>query len=430
MGLQAAHWDDLKIADLLIRAGANVNARTDLGITPLYLACQNASGAMVEKLLAAGADANAERPSKETVLMTCARTGNPRAVSALLAHDAKVNASETLHDQTALMWAVAQAHSEVAKLLIDHGADVRARSRVYREFVVRRMPGATETFQNNSGSWINRGGSTSLLLAARAGDIDSVRFLLAAGANVNDTAPDGNSALHIAAHSSHGALAALLLDNGANPNADGIGYTALHSAVLRSDLNLVKALLAHGANPNARLTKGTPIRRTDSDAFLPADFRGATPFLLAARFLDVAIMRVLGAAGSQTSIPMEDGTTPLMAITGVGWTNSMERRGPYLGLGADRPSDEEAGLEAAKLAIALGANVQASNQAGDTALHGAVSKGYTRIVQILADAGASLNVKNKKGETPLAISRRGDSITEAPIPAELAALLVKLGAKE
>src|SRR6266478_5651070 len=106
-----------------------------------------------------------------------------------------------------------------------------------------------------------RGGATPLLFAVRAGDADSARLLLKAGADANDAQPDGVSALVLAAYSGNGSVGAVLLEHAADPNAFATGYTALHAAVLRSDLGLVKALLAHGANPNVRMTKGTPLRR-------------------------------------------------------------------------------------------------------------------------------------------------------------------------
>src|SRR4051794_21860992 len=127
----AAHRDDLAIADLLIRAGARASAADDAGATPLHLACTNRSAAMVERLLAADADPRAALIGGETVLMTCARAGDARTLRALLVRGADVNAREQHHQQTALMWAVAERHPDVVQILVDAGADIRARSFTY-----------------------------------------------------------------------------------------------------------------------------------------------------------------------------------------------------------------------------------------------------------------------------------------------------------
>ena len=135
---RALHWagdrDDVGRAELLIRAGANVNAANDLGVTPLWAACENGSAAMTRRLLRAGADPNAALLSGETPLMTAARTGAASVVTELLAKGARANAREHSRDQTALMWAVGQRHPDVVALLLAAGADVRARTKVDREW--------------------------------------------------------------------------------------------------------------------------------------------------------------------------------------------------------------------------------------------------------------------------------------------------------
>ena len=446
----AAHVDDLTIADLLIRAGARAAVANDNGFTPLHLACINRSGAMVERLLSAGADANAASLNGETVLMTCTRAGDPRAVKALLVKGARVNVKEKAHNQTPLMWAAAQRHPEVTELLIEAGADINARSLTYPQTVVGEQ---TQRFGREELNYtVLRGGTTPLLFAARSGDTESARLLLSAGANVNDALPDGTSALVLAAHSGHGKTAALLLEKGANPDAADSGYTALHAAVLRSDLNLVKALLGRGANPDLRTTKGTPLRRDTTDFNLPATLIGSTPYLLAARFLEPEIMKALAAGGADVKLTMRDGATALMLATGIGSGNNSTRRGiAVIDGGVVEP--ESAVLGAVAAAIDLGADINATNQAGDTALHAAAARGLNTVVQLLADKGAQLNVKNKRGLTPLAalmpanvaVRRRGAAITAAAIadddtPSEpvtrepnhptTIALLKKLGAQE
>ena len=449
-GSTALHWavhrDDLAIADLLIRAGARANAANDLGTTPLHLACTNRSAPMVERLLTAGADANAALLNGETVLMTCARAGDANAVKTLLAHHADVNAKEREHQQTALMWAVAQRHPDVVQLLIDAKADIRARSLIYSQTVVGEQTQRAGREELNY--TVLRGGATPLLFAARVGDVESARVLLKAGADANDTQPDGVSALVLAAHSGNGNVGALLLEHGADPNAFGSGYGALHAAILRSDLNLVRALLARGADPNARITKGTPIRRDTTDWNLPATLIGSTPYLLAARFLESEIMPVLVAGGADPKLTMPNGADAVMLAAGMGSGKTASRRGiETIDFGKVEP--ESRVQQAVAAAIGLNGDVKAAaGPTGDTALHVAAALGYDTVVQFLVEHGADIGVKNKRGLTPLVAAMFGsttgrgrnaapagaDSLGFEP-PIELAhpttvALLKKLGATE
>jgi ankyrin repeat protein len=441
----AAHRDDLATADLLIRAGARANAANDLGTTPLHLACTNRSAAMVDRLLAAGASAGATLLSGETALMTCARAGEAAAVKALLARGADVNAKEHEHQQTALMWAVAQRHPDVVQVLIEARADIRARSLTYAQTVVGEQTQRAGREELNY--TVRRGGATPLLFAARVGDLESVRLLLQAGADANDSQPDGVSAVGLAAHSGNGPVAALLLEHGADPNAAGSGYTALHAAILRSDLNLVKVLLARGANPNLRITKGTPMRRDTTDWNLPATLIGSTPLLLAARFLEAEIMPVLVAGGADPALTMSNGADAVMLAAGMGSSRTASRRGiETIDFGKVEPESQV--RDAVAAAVGLRGDVRAASRTGDTALHVAAALGYDTVVQFLVEHGASVGVKNTRGFTPLMAATFGSTVgrgrAAAPAgadslgfepPIELAhpttvALLKKLGATE
>jgi uncharacterized protein len=420
-GTTALHWavylDDAVIADLLIRGGADVNKVNDLGITALALAT---SSAMAEQLLKAGANPNIVSSTGESPLMSAARTGGVEIVKALLGHGANPNAKENVRGQTALMWAAAQNHPDVVRVLLEHGADVHARTLTASQlFYTGEASGAGR----NATDWVMRtidtGGSTPLMFAARQGDLASARLLLAAGANPNETRADGMSPLVLASFSGHGDFAAFLLSKDANPNAADVGYAALHTAVLRGDVELVKTLLMYGANPNARITKGSPITREGEDWILPTPLVGATPFFLAAKFLEIDIMRALAKAGADPLLGTADGTTPLMAASGVGWGGGVDRRGRDTSGNEAVINDSDRAAEVAKLALDLGANVNAANEAGDTALHGAAAKGYDSIIQALADKGAKLDIQNKRGRTPLSGAKKSS-----------ADLLRKLGAKE
>jgi ankyrin repeat protein len=410
----AAHRDDLAIADLLIRSGARANVANDLGTTPLHLACTNRSAPMVERLLAAGANANAALLNGETVLMTCARAGDARAVKTLLAHGADVNAKEREHHQTALMWAAAEHHPDVVQLLVDARADIRARSLIYAQTVVGEQTQRAGREELNY--TVLRGGATPLLFTARVGDVESARLLLKAGADANDSQPDGVSALVLAAHSGNGNVAAALLEHGADPNAFGSGYTALHAAILRSDLNLVKALLARGADPNLRIAKGTPIRRDTTDWNLPKTLIGSTPYLLAARFLEPDIMPVLVAGGADPRLTMPDGADAVMLAAGMGSSKTASRRGIET-IDFGKVESESRVRQGVAAAVGLGGDPNAASQTGDTALHVAAALGHNTVVQFLVEHGADVNVKNRRGITPLLAAMFGSTAGRGRGPA-------------
>jgi ankyrin repeat protein len=333
------------------------------------------------------------------------------------------------------MWAAAESHPDVVKTLVEAGADVRARSRVYPVNVVgedTQRAGREELTYT-----IQAGGLTPLLFTSRSGDVESARVLLAAGADPNDHLADGTSALAFAAFNGRTAVATLLLDKGADPNDMGAGHAPLHAAILKSDVALVKALLAHGANPELRITKGTPKRRDSEDFNLQSPLIGSTAFLLAAKFAEPEILRTLIATGVDTKVKMPNGANALMLAAGMNSIATANRRNiRMVDFGKMEPESQV--LEAVQAVMSAGLDVNDANQAGDTALHSAAALGYTTVIQYLVDSGADVNAKNKRGLTPLAAltsgGRRGGGAADADPDAGpgvsvsgAAALLRKLG---
>jgi ankyrin repeat protein len=423
--LWAVHWDDLHTADLLIRAGADVNATNEYRVAPLSVACTNRNPVLVKRLLDAGAQPDIASAAGETPMMTCARTGSADAVKALLARGADVNAVEPALKQSALMWAAAERHANVVRLLIERGADVRAAT---------------------------RHGFTPLHFAAREGDIEIARMLVAAGVDVDIVSKadpslkgrgpaydamrsDGSTPLLVATVRGHATVARFLLEHGADPNVLTAGFTPLHWAAStwegdisnpvfgfsdpmsgipdrQAKLELVKALLAHGANPNARIT-----RRMPQFAGGYTEPVGATAFFLASSVADVEVMRLLLSGGADPHLRTDSGTTPLMAAAGVNRKL------------AESPITEEQSLEAVRLLLELGADASDTSANGENALFGPAYRGWNKLVDLLAEKGADVNAVSKANLTPwLAASGLGDRFGGVLFNTETAALLEKLGA--
>jgi uncharacterized protein len=451
--LWAAHWNDLHTAELLVRAGADANAANEFKMTPLSQACTNASSAMVGLLLQAGANPNTRIATGETPLMTCARTGNADAVGMLLAHGADVNAKEPTQSQTALMWAAAEQHPKVLETLIAAHADLRAHSSL---------------------------GFTALHFAARFGDLESTRILLDAGVDVNIRAqPDtprgqpsrgggaagggragaargtsagagalvmhgdmtfpGSTPLFVATVRGHVPLALFLLDHGADPNVMDAGFTPLFWAAgtwenglanpvygfvdpiggipdREAKLQLVRALLKHGADPNLQMTVKPPtFGGTGTGGY--NDAIGATAFIVAANAADVEMMRILLAAGANPHLTTKTNSNAVLAATGLN-----------RGIGEIIDNEDQA-LEAVKFLLDLGVDPKVVTTFNENALFGPGYRGWNRMLELLIEKGADVNIVSKAGVTPfLAASGYGDRLGGVLYNKAGAEILLKHGA--
>ena len=408
-GSTALHWavqqGDQDIALLLVQAGADVNVPNRYGVRPLTLAAINGSGRLVDLLLHAGADANIASPEGETVLMTAARTGNVEVLKLLISRGAEINRRDQSRGQTALMWAAGANNAGAVRVLLEVGADLGARTSTAPRAAGRRSESGN-TFSSPPPT-----GFTPLLFAVRAGGIEAVRVLLDAGANVNDTLSDGESALVVATANAHWALADFLLDRGADPNLAGAGWNALHQLVRErrpnigfgtpgpiptgtlDSIRVVEKMIAKGVDLNARMSRnGMKDGQRNRLNRL-----GATAFFLAAKNTDTEVMRVLARAGADARISAADHTTPLMVAAGIAIWNPGED-------GGSLPGQEDEVLEAVKLCVELGNDVNATNDFGETALHGAAFRGVNAVAEYLVERGARLDAKDGRGWTPLAIA--------------------------
>jgi ankyrin repeat protein len=456
--LWATYQQSPELVSLLLEAGADANAANEFGLTPLLQASRYGDAEMIERLLDGGADLSAATRDGETPLMAASRAGSVAAVQSLLEHGADPNATEWLWDQTALMWATAEGHLDVVDTLLDAGADPNAKARV------------TELEKRSTRTDFPSGGFTALMWATRDGNEAIVRRLVEAGADINATDGDGATAMMLAIVNDRFDLAATLLDLGADPKVDDSLYQAvvMHDATtdwrakdgtrLRADhpnqltaLDLIKILLDAGADPNK------PYSGQLHSASMCCDTKGSgTPFFRAAIAADVEGMKLMIAHGADVEWSPEPsesgdsgggppgggnaGKTPLMVAMNGGKGVGMAGGPGDIREGAKPPFREASNrnpVDAVKLLIAAGANVDAVTPKGESALHLAATDGKLDVVRALAEGGADLNLKNGDGKTALEVVENQEprelptqgaqvSFDKPAQPAEVAALLREL----
>jgi ankyrin repeat protein len=436
-GTTALHWavhnGDVDLVKRLLKAKAKVNVANDYGATPMQEAAELADPEIIRLLLKAGADVESPNREGQTALMTVARTNSVEAAKLLIKAGANVNAVEQWRGQTALMWASAQSQPEMVKLLIQHGADVKARSWI-RQWP--RKVTAEPRPQNRP-----LGGLTPLLFAAREGCTECARALVEGGADINLADPDNITPLLMATLNARFDVAAYLISAKADVNRwDSWGRAPLYSAIdynttprggrpdrpsldKTTALEVAEMLLKAGANPNMQLKLFPPYRSLGQDRGGDSMLTvGTTPLLRAAKAGDVAAIKLLLEHGAMVDLPNSLGITPLMAAAGIGST-TIDIRGRF--------RNEDTCIEAARLLIAAGADVNVRRDNGQTALHGAAQWGWSKFVQFLADNGAELGAKDQNGITALDIAegKVGQTGRSANSPAahpETAQLLQKL----
>jgi len=460
----ALHWlvqyEELELTERLLEAGADVNQLNGLDVPALSLAIQNRDVAMVELLLAHGADISTPDVAGETPLMLAARSGEPGIVKALLAKGADVNYREPQREQSVLMVGVRSGSPKVVAMLLAAGADVNAQG-LPAEPPSWRLP---ENVRASHGVGVNWGGypkhgqrealggaKTPLLYAARQGDLETTRLLVEAGADLeqadaNGTTPlltaiiNGSVAVQPGEHTDHLDVAWYLIEQGADINAtDWFGQSPLYAAVdlrnlekrgpladngvdRKAVLALVKGLLERGADPNARIKEVLPVKRwiTRLGNLQWNDVTGQTVFHRAALSGDITTMKLLVEHDADATIKSFNGTTPLMAAAGINWT-----------VAQTFDEGDEALLEAVKLAHSLGNDVNAQNDLGLAAVHGAANRGLNDIIRWLAEHGAEMDIEDNVGRTPATWAHGVFLATHPPVDRpETVALIESLQAEQ
>ncbi|HUG73888.1 MAG TPA: ankyrin repeat domain-containing protein [Steroidobacteraceae bacterium] len=427
----AAFAGDVAEARRLIEAGADVHATNNYGVSAMLLAADIASTELIQLLLQNGVDANTANAEGETPLHLVARAGNIEAATLLLKAGAKVDVREKFGDQTPLMWAVVRRHPAMVQFLLDHGAEVDARS------AIRDYP-RVATAESRAKS-LDRGGFTSLLYAARENCRECVEILLQHGADVNLPDPTGVVPMVIAMINGNFDIAKRLIEAGADVNQwDLFGQSPLHVAIANmggsrggnpldadwpqtaTGAELVQMLIERGANPNQQTYFRPAVRGGGG--------RGTTPFMVAVGTGNVDLVKQLIAKGANVKLATSEGTSAIHAAVqarGGGGGGGPPGGGPRGGgappgggaapagapggaggPGAARPNPQ---VELINLLAAEGADVHMVAQRhflqrsrGGSALHYAVRGGGSRpVIQALLDLGLDINIKDEDGLTAL-----------------------------
>jgi uncharacterized protein len=399
--LWAVHRDDRVLVERLLKAHADAKAANHYGATPMSEAAQYGDPAVIELLLKAGADPDSANADGQTALMVVAHTDNVKAAALLIRAGAHVEATEKLRNQTALHFAAAEGQAAMVQTLLSHHANANAISKIDHDL---RQVSAEPRIQ-----WRAPGGLTPLLYAARQGCMECVQALIKAKADPNLSDPDGISPLLLATENFHFDVAVYLMKQGANPNHwDWWGRTPLYAAVdlntlpyggradrpsldTTTSLKMIELLLAAGANPNAQLKLFPPFRQIGSDR--GADLLltvGTTPLLRAAKAGDIEAMKLLLAHGAKVDLANSLGVTPLMAAAGLR-SNEIDTRGKYI--------TEKDAIASIDLLVASGADVNALDDIGQSALYGAAYWGWNDVIKNLVGHGADLSIKDAHGHT-------------------------------
>jgi ankyrin repeat protein len=456
------------IVEALLKAGADANSVKANGTTALMLAAASGNSQTVKILLDHGAKVDAkESVHGQTALMFAAALNRDAVVGILLAHGADANIATSVRKmehvrfdqdgnvvedrpaprggrpaQTQEAMSAEAAASFMKMANESQRSDLDALSHAmgfkssnYLLALPKAKAGDVAARPPRKVGADFMGGMTALMYAAREGHMETVKTLIEgekAHADINQVSGgDKFSPMVTAIANGHLTMAKYLLDHGADPNLATVsGLTALYATIdvqwapkawfpqpstdqeKVTYLELMRALLEHGANVNAEVGEKLWFRSFTND-YTWVDPAGATAFWRAAQSSDVAAMRLLMDHKADPKLATKSGDTPLMAAAGIGWAANWSVNAPY-------PL-----VDAVKYCVELGNDVNAADNRGYSALHGAAYLGDNDMINYLVSAGAKVGAKSKGGDSPADMAN-GPTRFGQPHP-ESVALLEKLG---
>lgn len=300
--------DDPAMSRLLLARGADPNAEYPSGVTPLQLAASRGEVALMQVLVDAGANVRHRDKAGSSPMDEAASRGNLSAVRFLAEHGAAIDGPDPYTGATPLNEAACRGDADVISFLLKHGADPARRdstgaTALENAVRFRRADAAHALIAFDRGTT----GRESGLLdeAVLRGDADTVRLLIAAGADPEARGSGGSAPLDDAALKGYTAIARILLDSGAKVDSRNVwGATPLHDAALTGQTETAALLIAHGADVNAR--------EIDS---------GSTPLYSAAAMGHEKMVALLLARGARPDIRNKTGATPARAAIENGFAS-------------------------------------------------------------------------------------------------------------